>query len=204
MEGDSRKITVFIVEDNEMTRLAIKGVVSKVSEFSVVGEAGDGESAVKQVLQIKPQIVLVDIGLPLIDGVEATKQIKKECPEIKAVMLTAHDSDADIFASFDAGADGYITKEGFSQRLELAIRSVSEGVAWLDPHIARRVLKAATDSMKTIVGARTPSLTLVAPLSEQETEVLEQVAAEQPLCKDGVCLIDPEFMKKLHRFHRDK
>ncbi len=202
MEGHNHKITVFIVEDNEMTRLAIKGVVSKVPDFSVVGEAADGESAVKSVLEKQPQVVLVDIGLPVLDGIEATKRIKRDAPGIKALMLTAHDTDADIFASFDAGADGYIIKEGFSQKLELAIRSVSDGVAWLDPRIAQRVLKAATASMRGVVEGRPSAVINVEPLSEHETRVLEHVAAEGELCKDGVCLIDPEFMQRLHRFHK--
>ncbi|HEY9712901.1 MAG TPA: response regulator transcription factor, partial [Chroococcales cyanobacterium] len=193
-------IKIFIVEDNEMTRLAIKGSLAKSEGFAVVGEAGDGQSAVDQIKSLSPDVILVDIGLPVLDGISATKQIKLDHPKIRALMLTAHESDRDIFNSFDAGADGYLIKDGFAQRLDLAIRSVNDGVAWLDPRIAQRVLKAAAVTMRSAVVAEGPAEhEPVEPLSEHESDVLQKVAAHEPMCKDGVCLIDPGFMQKLHR-----
>jgi len=174
---DTPTINIFIAEDHEITRVGLKLTLEHVSGFKVVGEAEDGKRTVKEVLELKPHVVLMDIGLPLLDGIDATCRIKTESPGIRVIMLTSHDNDRDIFAALGAGADGYCLKEVSGSQLIMAIRAVADGVAWLDPGIASRVLRAVATatphspaSEDGAVKAPGPS-----PLSQRELDVLRLV-----------------------------
>ena len=190
----SETIEIFFVEDNPVIRFALKSLLARLDRFKLVGNAGDGRSAVDQVRELRPAVVLVDIGLPDIDGIEVTKQIKSTNPETRVLMLTASEDEGDIFDALDAGADGYVLKGAYSRNLESAIRSVRLGAVWLDPAIARSVLRAA---QRPASKRSTPSEAPLA-LSNQERDVLGQVADSD--CKDGVCLVDPSFLRNLRRF----
>jgi DNA-binding NarL/FixJ family response regulator len=135
-------ISVVIVEDQEIARVGLKVILEASYGIKVLGVAQDGQEAVATTLELKPNVVLMDIGLPILNGIEATKQIKAESPEQRIIMLTSHDDDRHVFAALSAGADGYCLKEAPSQQLVMAIKAVSEGVAWLDPGIAGRVLRS--------------------------------------------------------------
>src|SRR5262249_52963726 len=103
-------IRILIVDDEEITRQRLKAVLQSVEGFTVVGQAGDGRIAVKEAVELKPDVVLMDISMPLLDGIAATQEIKKQCREICVVMLTIHGDDERVFAAFGAGADGYCVK----------------------------------------------------------------------------------------------
>jgi len=133
-------ITVTIIEDHDMTRMGLSFALSNSGIIEVVGTSSDGAEGVEQALKLKPDLVIMDIGLPSIDGIEATRKIKNSMPEIKVLMNTSRDDEDDILDSFAAGADGYITKGATSEQTITAIKAVSEGVGWLDPAIARVVL----------------------------------------------------------------
>ncbi len=135
-----RNIKVTIIEDHDMTRMGLSFALSNSGEIDVVGTCADGADGVEQALDLKPDLVVMDIGVPTIDGIEATRKIKNAMPEIKVLMNTSRDNDDDILDSFAAGADGYITKGATSQQTISAIKAVSQGVGWLDPAIARVVL----------------------------------------------------------------
>lgn len=175
---DSPTIEIFIAEDHEITRVGLKLTLEHIPGFKVVGEAEDGKGAVKKVADLKPHVVLMDIGLPLMDGIDATTRIKEEVPGTRVIMLTSHDNDRDIFAALGAGADGYCLKEVSGSQLIMAIRAVADGVAWLDPGVASRVLRAcATVTPPAPAGedgapkaAPSPS-----PLSQRELDVLRLV-----------------------------
>jgi DNA-binding NarL/FixJ family response regulator len=174
---DSSTINIFIAEDHEITRVGLKLTLEHTEGFRVVGEAEDGKKTVKEVLELKPHVVLMDIGLPLLDGIDATALIKQEAPGVRVIMLTSHDNDRDIFAALGAGADGYCLKEVSGTQLAMAIRAVADGVAWLDPGIASRVLRAvgsATPPSQTSEdgGAKMQGLS---PLSQRELDVLRLV-----------------------------
>ena len=139
----------------------------------------------------KPQIAIVDIGLPSLDGIEVTRQIKKAIPNLKVIMLTASDSDRHVVEALDAGADGYVLKEVFGDRLEMAIRSVRIGAVWLDPAIAKRLLVLAREAPGE---KRQPAG--VGALSAEDVSLLGAVAESG--CADGMCLVEPGFLKKLH------
>jgi DNA-binding NarL/FixJ family response regulator len=136
----SKGIKVTIIEDHDMTRMGLSFALSNNESIQVLGTAADGLEGVEQALELKPDLVIMDIGLPTIDGIEATRKIKNAMPDIKVLMNTSRDNEDDILDSFAAGADGYITKGATSEQTISAIKAVSEGVGWLDPAIARVVL----------------------------------------------------------------
>lgn len=133
-------LKVFLVEDHKMVRLGLSLVFEHCDDIDLIGEAEDGKSAVKLILEKNPDVVLMDIGLPEMDGIQATNLIKKANPNIKVLIFTSRESDDDVFDSLSAGADGYIMKGANEQQLITAIKAVAEGTAWLDPAIARLVL----------------------------------------------------------------
>ena len=137
---------VLIVEDHDMTRLGLSVILGNNSDIEVVDMASDGEEGVEKALKLNPDLVLMDIGLPTIDGIEATHKIKEENPAIKVLMYTSREDDDDIIDSFQAGADGYITKGSSSEQTIAAVQAVSQGVAWLDPVIAKVVLSSVRKS----------------------------------------------------------
>ena len=133
-------VKVLIVEDHLMVRMGLSLVLEKIGDIDLIGEAQDGLEGVRKAQSLLPDVVLMDIGLPEIDGIEATKRIKETNPEIKVLMFTSRDNEDDVLSAFEAGANGYIMKGADAEQTERAIKSVSEGTGWLDPQIARIVL----------------------------------------------------------------
>lgn len=134
------KVRVLLVEDHIMTRMGLSLVLEKAEGIELVAEAEDGLSGVQKAQELLPDVILMDIGLPIIDGIEATKRIKELSLDSKVLIFTSRDNQDDIFASFKAGADGYIMKGANPEQTTNAIKAVSEGTGWLDPAIARLVL----------------------------------------------------------------
>jgi NarL family two-component system response regulator LiaR len=133
-------LRVFIVEDQEITRLGLRLILEKSADIQILGEADNGETAVESALKVAPDVVLMDVGLPGIDGIEATRRIKESNPNIKVVMLTTHDRVDDVFAALSAGADGYCLKETKADAIISAMRVVMDGAVSLDASIARTLL----------------------------------------------------------------
>lgn len=133
-------IRVLLVEDHIMTRMGLSLVLEKAEGIELVDEAEDGLSGVQKAQELLPDVILMDIGLPIIDGIEATRRIKENHLNSKVLIFTSRDNQDDIFASFKAGADGYIMKGSNPEQTTNAIKAVSEGTGWLDPAIARLVL----------------------------------------------------------------
>lgn len=147
-------ISVLIVDDQEIVRVGLKVVLEKLvpgqQEIEVIGVAIDGLDALEKLEALKPDVVVMDIGLPFMDGVETTRQVKSKNEKIKVVMLTSHRDDRHIFAALAAGADGYCLKETSGDQLCFAVRSVYDGAAWLDPLIARKLLSASLNNLKSL------------------------------------------------------
>lgn len=137
----NQPIKVLLVEDNELMRHGLRAVLEGTNEFVVIGEAEDGAMAVEMVQALNPDVIVMDIGLPILNGIDATKQIKGIKPDVNIVMLTSHENDNEIFAALSAGAAGYCLKDCASERIKTALLSVSQGAAWIDPRIAGKVLK---------------------------------------------------------------
>lgn len=143
------KLRVVLAEDDEPTRFWLKLTLQQSQLFDVVGQAGDGRTAVDLTAQNKPDLVLMDIGMPIMDGVEAARLVKESLPDTKVIMFTSHDTDDSVFAALSAGADGYCLKTLTAEQLLKAVSSVMDGAAWLDPGIARKVLKAASHGVSS-------------------------------------------------------
>ncbi|HEY9871175.1 MAG TPA: response regulator transcription factor [Candidatus Obscuribacterales bacterium] len=172
-------LKIFLAEDHEPFRLALKANLERIDDFTVIGEARDGMEAVELVCRLKPDVVLMDIEMPFIDGIEATQRIKRRSQQVAVVMLTAHQHDNEIFAAFAAGADGYCLKNADINRIVLAVRTVADGAVWLDPGIAKRVLRV-TVSVPAIhatpAGGALDRITSNLRFSARERSVLRLVA----------------------------
>lgn len=134
-------VKVLIVEDHDMARMGLSVILSRNPNIEISDMSADGQDGVDKALKLKPDVVIMDIGLPTIDGIEATRKIKTSNPQIKVLMYTSREEEDDIFDSFKAGADGYITKGATSEQTVAAVLAVSEGAGWLDPAIAKIVLR---------------------------------------------------------------
>lgn len=141
-----QKIRILLVEDHALTRVGIKTVLKREADLDVVGEASNGEEAVSQAEALKPDIILMDVGMPIMDGIQASRKIVESGNSAKIIMLTQHDNDQDILASLSAGASGYCLKDVEAGRLYMAVRTVHAGDAWLDSAIAGKVLKLYSKS----------------------------------------------------------
>lgn len=133
-------IKTLLVEDHELTRLGLSMILSKEPLIELVGEADNGLRGVELAKRLSPDVIVMDIGLPQIDGIEATKRIKSYNPDCKVLIFTSKNSDNDIFDAFESGADGYVMKDASSEQFCTAIKSVYQGVGWIDPAIAKLVL----------------------------------------------------------------
>src|SRR5574344_73677 len=133
-------IKVLLVEDHTMTRMGLSLVLDKAEGIELVGEAEDGIKGVDLARKLSPNVILMDIGLPDIDGIEATKRIKEANLPCKILIFTSRDNESDVFASFKAGADGYIMKGASPEQTTSAIKAVNDGNAWLDSAIAKIVV----------------------------------------------------------------
>ena len=185
----SEKIKVLLVEDHEMTRMGLQVGIGKNEELELVGEAADGLEGVAKARELSPNVILMDIGLPEIDGIEATKRIRESHIDTKILMFTSRESEDDVFAALGAGADGYVTKGTNVNQLCAAILAVNSGASWLDPTIARMVLNRATKQTQPQTTEKDPAeFVKNAGLTQRELEVLA-------LISDG--LSNPEISDKL-------
>jgi len=135
-------IKVLLVEDHTMTRMGLQLVLEKAEGIDLLDCADNGRTGVELAKELRPNVILMDIGLPEIDGIEATRQLKEANTDSFIIMFTSRDSENDVFAAFAAGADGYIMKGASEEQLVSAIKATAEGTAWIDPAIARMVLGA--------------------------------------------------------------
>ena len=169
------KVKVLLVEDHEMTRMGLQLGIEKSKDLEFTGEAVDGLEAVRKAKELLPDVILMDIGLPEIDGIEATKRIKDMELNTKILMFTSREESEDVFAALGAGADGYVTKGTNFEQLTAAISAVNSGASWLDPVIARMVLNRATQPISTVNKNPAEFIKKVG-LTKRELEVLALIA----------------------------
>ncbi len=168
-------IKVLLIEDHKMVRLGLSLVFENCEDIDLIGEAEDGKKGVEMALSLKPDVVLMDIGLPEMDGIQATNIIKKNNPNIKVLIFTSRESEDDVFDSLKSGADGYIMKGANEEQMISAIKAVSEGTAWLDPAIARLVLsnvRKQTYSAPEITNSSVKNVKNTYGLTTREIQVL--------------------------------
>lgn len=168
-------INVFLIEDHKMVRLGLSLVFENTDGITLVGEADNGKKGVELALKLSPDVVLMDIGLPEMDGIQATSMIKKSNQNMKVLIFTSRDSEDDVFDSLSAGADGYIMKGANEEQMISAIKAVAEGTAWLDPAIAKLVLSNVKKQNSVQVTGTVPANNIAKNtygLTERELEVL--------------------------------
>jgi len=164
------KIRVLIVDDHTILRDGVRLLLEMQPDVEVVGEAADGEDAIRQADELRPDVVLMDIGMPGMNGIEATRVFKTRFPEIKVLVLTMHRTEDYFFETLNAGAYGYVLKGAATSEFIEAIRTVSRGEVFLDPTLTKKLLRKIKNS------AKDPSGTDHAALTNREGEVLELLA----------------------------
>lgn len=142
MANEAPKIRILVAEDHTVTRLGLRFIVEGYSRLQLVGEAINGADAVEKVKQSSPDVVILDVEMPVMDGIAAAAEIRAVSPKTKIVMFTSHKSEQDIFSALAAGANGYCVKDTTDARLLNAIESVYAGDFWLDSTIAAKVVRA--------------------------------------------------------------
>ena len=168
------EIRVLLADDQQLMREGLRVLLDLNPDIRVVGEAGDGVEAVERARQMQPDVVLMDVRMPGLDGVAATRRLHETCPEVKVIILTTFDDDEYVFEGLRAGAVGYLLKDVPSEQLAEAIRAAARGAAFIQPSVARKVV--AEFARLTEREHRRREQPLVEPLSARELEVLALVA----------------------------
>ena len=166
----NERIRVMIVDDHSIVRVGLKQVLEQSGEFEVVGEAADGEEAVRVAADVSPDVVVMDVIMPKKDGVEACREIMESAPETRVLMLTASTEEDAVVEAVAAGATGYLQKETDREQLLSAVRDVARGDLRLPTEIVRRTFKALRD------GTRTGDAAAEAGLTPREREILVSFA----------------------------
>jgi two-component system, NarL family, response regulator NreC len=167
----SQKIGILIADDHTLLRSGIRALLEDEQDMVIVGEANDGREAVRLAGQLKPNVILMDIAMPLLNGLEATRQIKREHPEINVLVLTMYDHEEYFRQMLEVGASGYIIKRAAANELVAAIRAVYNGEAILSPVITRLLLEDYLNRDSFTKEEDDPNA-----LSSRESEVLQLIA----------------------------
>ena len=164
-------IKVFLADDHAMVRQGLASVLASAPEIEVIGEAGDGQEALKKIRSIRPDVAVIDITMEGLNGLEVARRIRKSHPKIRVLILSIHSQEEYIIEAFKIGASGYLVKEAAVDELIAAIKAVYKGQAYLSPSIARRLIDDYLD--KTQV----PHTESLEPrLTDREVEVLQLIA----------------------------
>lgn len=169
-------IRVMLVDDQKLIRQGIRMLLSTEADIEVAGEAGDGREALALVEKVRPQVILMDVRMPEMDGVAATHEISARHPEIGIIILTTFDDEAYIFEGLRAGARGYLLKDISSEEMAAAVRVVARGGALIQPSITRKVLSEFARLSTPPAGPERPSADMPEPLTDREIEVLQCIA----------------------------
>ena len=184
----SKRIWVLVVDDHPVVRTGVHGMLATHDQFDVVGEAADGAEAVRQVEELRPHVVLMDLRMPVLDGVQATMRIRDLHPDIQVVVLTTFDTDEDILRAVEAGAVGYLLKDAPREELFRGVEAAARGESHLAPAVVTRLLGRA----------RAPQGESISP---RELEVLGLVAEGLPNKAIARALSISETTVKTHLGH---
>lgn len=181
-------IGILIVDDHPVVRAGVHGMLSSQPDFEVLGEAVDGRDAIEKAVRLKPQVVLMDLRMPELDGVTAIRAIRERVPGARVIVLTTYETDADILLAIEAGASGYLLKDAPREELFRGIRAAARGARALAPAIAARLSGRENAADR-------------GTLSGRELEVLQRVAAGESNREIGAGLRISEATVKSHLIH---
>jgi DNA-binding NarL/FixJ family response regulator len=167
----AQKHRVVIAEDYTILREGIRSLLSSNPDFEIVGEAEDGLQAIQRVERLKPDLILMDLSMPRMSGMDAIREIKKHCPGTKVLVLTVHKAEEYILATLQAGADGYVLKDATQAELVMAVRNVLAGKPYLSPGISEKVIEGYLNGRKTL-----KTTTPWGTLTQREREILKLIA----------------------------
>lgn len=179
------KHRIFIVEDHTLLRAGLRALLSLDPELEIVGEAGNGRDAIRAIAVLAPHLVLMDLSMPGMNGIEAMRDIKRRNPDTRVLVLTMHNTDEYIHESLRAGADGYMLKDASHDELRVAVRSILNGKTYLSPDISGKVIHGYLST-----GNADDVSSTWDTLTHREREVLKLVAEGHPnrYISDYLCL----------------
>jgi DNA-binding NarL/FixJ family response regulator len=186
-------VRVLIADDQDLVRLGLAMVINAEDDMTVVGEAADGQQALRGARELVPDVVLMDVRMPQLDGVEATRRLVAELPQCRVIIMTTFDLDAYAFGGLSAGASGFLLKDSTRSEILAAIRAVAAGDAALTPRITRKMLDLFGDQLPVIGGPAPPDR--LAVMTDREREVFSalvrglsnlEIAAELHLSESTV------------------
>ena len=164
-------IRVLVADDHILMRHGLRLIIDAQEDMEVVGEAGDGFEALELAGELRPDIILMDIAMPHCDGLEATKLIKRQLPEVQIIVLTVHEEAESLFKALQSGARGFLLKKARAEELIAALRGVLRGEAYLSPLMASKLV----DEFVRLTRAHSPLPVLKSPLTPREQEVLQKI-----------------------------
>ncbi len=163
----SAQRSVVLVEDHALTRAGLRTALDATDDLRVVAEAEDGIAGLEAIVRLRPDVAVIDIGLPGIDGIEVTRRVRLTAPETRIAILTVHDLETEVLAALSAGADAYSLKTSRPEQIVAAVRAAADGGVYFDPRIATAVMR----NLGSVRAAPVDS-----PLTPRETEVLRMIA----------------------------
>jgi DNA-binding NarL/FixJ family response regulator len=167
----SQKVRIVIAEDHTILREGLRSLLSSDPNFEIVGEAEDGREAIRCVEKLKPDLILTDLSMPRMNGMEAIKEIRRISPVTKILVLTVHKAEEYILATFRSGADGYLLKDSTHAELVMAVKKVLSGKQYISPEISEKVIEGYLEGKKTL-----KSRTSWETLTQREREILKLIA----------------------------
>jgi len=201
VSSEPASLRIVVADDQRAVREALATVLDTEPGFEVVGLAADGGEAVELAHRFSPDVVLMDLRMPIVDGVTATGRVATELPDVKVVVLTTFADDASILAALEAGASGFLTKDAGREQIALAIRSAAAGQTVLDPIVQASLLRAASSPGAATSPTLSESAALPNDLTPREADVLRAIAAGHSNAEIAAELFISEVTVKSHINH---
>lgn len=199
----TRPIRVLAADDQRVVREGIALILSLLPGVEVAGTAADGEEALALVADLRPDVVLMDLRMPGVDGVEATRRLRAEHPSVKVIVLTTYADDRSVIGALQAGAVGYLTKDAGASEIQQALERVGDGQAVIDPAVQRLLVDAVAAGASSAATPAEPPRAVVPPdgLTPREAEVLGLIAAGLSNAEIAARLVVSEATVKSHINH---
>lgn len=164
-------IKILLADDHELIRTGIRNLIGGNKDFSIVGEAGDGEETIRRVRELKPDVLIVDISMPKLTGIEVTRHVREHFPEVKVLVLTMHENVEYVYQIFKSGAGGYLLKNAGKDEITSAIYAVAGGERFFSPRVSELMISEYVKQAEQRDQSSPPTT-----LTKRETEVLEMIA----------------------------